>query len=219
MQDHTPYFPDNITDYAPWVAKHGLLQPYGKCQCGCGEDTPIARLTDNFKRGTKKGLPTRYIFGHGSRLPVEYAFWRMVNKRGPDECWEWQGDTYGTGYGRLTHDSKTIRVHQFSYKLHIGPIPNGMFVCHKCDHPACVNPNHLFLGTPKDNMDDMIQKGRKVTKPGDTNAFAKLANSDIPKIRKLSQDGLSNQQIAERFHVSRSTISMIVNGKTWKSVP
>jgi hypothetical protein len=76
-------------------------------------------------------------------------------------CWLWLGKTSRHGYGVLNRDGKLISLaHRYFYEHHVGPIPSGMFICHKCDTPLCVNPDHLFAGTPQDNMDDMWRKGR-----------------------------------------------------------
>lgn len=222
MSDITPipYFPENLNDYAPWVAKHGLVAPYGECQCGCGRKTSVA--PHDYKRyGHRKGHPFRFVSGHinGAKQTLEEAFWLNVSPGNPGECWEWQGQRSARGYGRFKHKNKIIfHSHRVSYELHTGPISDGLWVLHKCDNPPCVNPNHLFLGTHQDNMDDMIAKGRKAILQGESHPRAKLTNPDIIEIRSLDASGLSYPEIGKRYGVSGHQIGLIVRGLSWSHV-
>jgi hypothetical protein len=87
-------------------------------------------------------------------------FWDKVKIAGPKDCWEWTAAKDKNGYGFFRFDDKQQKAHRVAWQLEIGPIPDEMHICHVCDNPPCVNPNHLFLGTPKDNMQDKLAKGR-----------------------------------------------------------
>ena len=93
-----------------------------------------------------------------SSWPLEKRFWRSVDKSG--DCWLWTAALWPNGYGRVCVNGRTVGSHRVAYELTYGPIPHGLFVCHKCDVPACVNPDHLFLGSNTDNVRDMWRKGR-----------------------------------------------------------
>jgi hypothetical protein len=85
-------------------------------------------------------------------------FWKKVDKRGDDECWFWTACTHRSGHGEIKWGEHARRAHRVSWQIHFGDIPEGLFVCHKCDEPSCVNPNHLYLGTPLDNMMDRVRR-------------------------------------------------------------
>lgn len=192
--------------------------PYGCCCCGCGQKTKIATRTIP-KHGWVKGEPRRFVKGHKWSPPPEEIFWAKVDKRGPDECWEWQGDTYDIGYGRFHRKDKVYRTHQFSYQLHNGPITKGLGVLHKCDNPRCVNPNHLFLGTPADNHADMVSKGRRAYMKGDRSHYKKLTSDDVREIRRrYAAGGVTQRQLAAEYGIQSSNICFVVTRKTWQDV-
>lgn len=153
-------------------------------------------------------------------------FWSKVDIKGPDECWLWQGaiDKRKSGkkcYGRFRFDKYPIpmdRAHRASYKLNVGPIPEGLYVCHKCDVPACVNPAHLFLGTQKDNVQDMYRKGRAASVAGENHPAARLTKKDVFKIRELKQQGVAAKIIASLYGVTNNYIYDIINRRAWAHV-
>ena len=111
-------------------------------------------------------------------------------------------------------------MHRVSWELHNNPIPDGLCVLHKCDVRNCINPKHLFLGSHKDNMQDMARKGRGVgsTLKGDKCGASKLKEAEVKDIKALINDGYSDAAIAIKYNVIRQTINMIRNSKTWKHI-
>lgn len=131
----------------------------------------------------------------------------------PATCLEWRGLCNRGGYGVIQFKNKKIRAHRLSYLLFCGPIPQGMFVCHRCDNPKCVQPKHLFLGTKQDNTDDMVQKNRQACKEKHGNAKLKIKN--IQEIAALRLAGWTLQQIANYYDVSLGAIKGILSGRNW----
>ena len=140
-------------------------------------------------------------------------FWSRVEKRGPNECWPWIGISRSNGYGIVGRNQGNIVAHRAAYVLCVGPIPDGLMACHKCDNRGCVNPNHLFLGTAKDNTHDMLAKGREAH--GESHGIAKLTAAHAVRIRHLVRSGASVSAVAAAFGVCHETVRLIGLGKRW----
>ena len=136
-------------------------------------------------------------------------FEEKVDRSG--ECHEWTASKRPNGYGQFFYDGTVGYAHRYSYELHRGGIPAGLFVCHSCDNPGCVNPEHLFLGRPKDNTRDMVSKGRAAT--GEKNGAAKLSDAQVRDIKGRRSRGERVKGLAEEFGVCRDQISNICRGK------
>jgi hypothetical protein len=162
-------------------------------------------------------------------------FWKFVNKT--ESCWLWTGRVDKDGYGSIgigsTRDKtkKCVRAHRFSYELHNGSIPDGLLVLHECDVPACVRPDHLFIGTQLDNIHDCIAKGRRCSHiedhwarkdssriSGENHYGAKLTEESVRQMRAMYADGLTHEAIAKHFGATRRNVCDIVRLETWKHV-
>jgi len=155
------------------------------------------------------------------RLSLEECFWKKVDKKAEDECWEWKGarEVYGYGFLSLSRNpQKWIKAHRLSYTLAYGEFDQNLAVCHKCDNPACINPKHLWLGTIADNNRDKENKGRGALHDGENNPNAKLTKEDIMKIKELRKTGMTQQKIADMYKVSQVNIGRILSGRLWLEI-
>ena len=149
-------------------------------------------------------------------------FWRRVDQTGA--CWVWTGAHFPFGYGCVHLRSGHHVAHRVSWALAHGPIPDGLWVLHRCDNPPCVRPEHLFLGTPADNNRDRDAKGRHRPGPGPhrrgaEHAQAKLTEAQVYEIRQRRAQGEALLTLAAAYGVSFSHISSIAHHRTWRHLP
>lgn len=178
--------------------------------------TGIYQRGENSKHSNSRGDPLT-------------QFLKRVNKRGPvhpvcGQCWTWTGCISPGGYGKFRGGEV---AHRFSYRSHFGDIPAGLLVMHKCDNPSCVNPDHLFVGTPDDNMQDKVAKNRqshvgssKNPPKGTRNTKAKLTDDQVRGIRRLSAEGYSVKYIilVLNLPIDQVNVRRITSGNGWRHI-
>lgn len=183
---------------------------------------------------------------------IEENFWKKVDKNGPTPehkpelgpCWLWTACSNDRGYGEFQYFGKRTAAHRVSWLLNIGEIPSGLFVCHSCDVRLCVNPEHFFLGTAKDNMQDAKAKGRlpagdnhysrtnpeklargnrtrlgrnpELAPRGDNHVLTKIPDAEVPKIHERYRAGEPMTAIAATYDCHPTNIALIVKGKSRK---
>lgn len=143
----------------------------------------------------------------------ENLFWKKVNKT--ESCWLWTASKDRDGYG---HFARNKRAHRISYILIKGKIPKGLWVLHKCDNPPCVNPDHLYLGTIKENTKDKNERGRYNPSYGEKSHFAKLTTKQVLEIRKLRASGKSLGEIAKIYKIGKMQVSRIYRKLRWSHI-
>jgi len=168
----------------------------------------------HYYRQYKHGNP--HIVKKGSRYPIfntlKESFESKFEKGNVEKCWNWKG-AISHGYGSLRFKGKHYIASRAAYEVYISVINDDLLVCHKCDNPLCVNPNHLFLGTELDNMKDMVSKNRSAK--GSHHSQAKLNETSVKEIKKLLKQQLSHSEIAKLYDVKREAISKINQGIRW----
>lgn len=144
-------------------------------------------------------------------------FWKYVDKRSENECWEWKASLMVRGnYGQIRHNLKTLKAHRVSYEINIGKIPNGKIVCHKCGNSKCCNPLHLYAGTAKENWEDSVKHSTAYKLPPlkSEEVHSAKINYDIAnEIRNSSESG---NLLGKKYNLSRTMISRIKRNLAWK---
>ncbi len=141
-----------------------------------------------------------------------------------NSCWNWKGylcapkKIYGLTSSTLDGKKKKILAHRLAFRLWKGDIPQGMFILHSCDNPLCLNPDHLHIGTPKKNMDEMKERGREKKALGEKNGYAKLTNKKVLEIRESFKKGLGVREISRKYKITSSSASYITRNITWKHI-
>lgn len=181
--------------------------------CGRPESAYGGGLCGGHRSQRSRGVPLRPI-DRDLHAPMAAVFWRLVQKL--DGCWRWLGarERHGLTYGY--RGRPRVWAHRYSWELHNGPIPSGLFVLHRCDNPPCVNPEHLFLGTLADNNRDRDQKGRQAR--GERGGRAKLTVEAVRAVRAQRAAGVACLDVAAEHGISEQQVSAIATGRSWRHV-
>jgi hypothetical protein len=199
----------------------------------CGKTFMVKRSVVHKGHGRYCSRPCQYR----PALTAEQRFWLRVNKDGPlhpyqpdfGPCWLWAGHTTTAGYGELWVEGVRWLAHRYAYKLVRGCLDRALFACHSCDNPACVNPDHIFLGTQQANLDDCSRKGRtmrgernarythpETTARGERGGNAKLTAEKVRDMRKAHfVDGVPYYRLAAQYGVCKATAREAIVGTTW----
>lgn len=145
-------------------------------------------------------------------------FWSKVRKASGDDCWLWTASAAGKGYGQIKVPGTRRQeyAHRLSYRIHFGDIPDGMMVCHKCDTPLCVRPDHLFLGDAAVNLGDMAAKDRHLY--GERNTEHRLVEAEVNRIFDLADLGWTQGRIAKEVGTGQMNVCRILRGERWRHV-
>lgn len=156
-------------------------------------------------------------------IETENRFWSKIERddENPDKCWEVVAMCLSiSGYGFFRLNGKNIKAHRFAFQNHHNKlIKDSMFICHKCDNRLCTNPNHLFEGTPQQNMTDKKNKGRGNGPKGEKQHCCKLTEKQVLEIRaKYKKGGITQKVLSIEYKISETNVLSIINRKTWKHI-
>src|SRR5579859_1865874 len=203
-----PNDPDRFCGRPCWYLSKRTLIMRACAHCGI----PFETRPGEIRKGGGKYHSRACYLAHKT-TPIGERFWRYAERR--PGCWGWSGSLNSHGYGQLATSGHghPMGAHRVSWEIHFGPIPPGMFVCHRCDNPPCTNPEHLFLATNAENTADKVAKGRQPR--GERMAQAKLTDEQVARIRERWANGQVKQQkdLCAEFGVSPAAISMILSDK------
>ncbi len=143
--------------------------------------------------------------------PVAF-FWSLVDRRGPEDCWEFTASRFKFGYGRIRFGGRSVTAHRLAWTLTFGDPGPELNVCHRCDNPPCCNPAHLFLGSDRDNVQDALQKGRRVPR-------SSIPHQTVAAIKRLALDGWGIADIARAYGVTSSAVKHIKQGRSRADIP
>jgi len=204
--------PKNIRTQAhvyAWTEANGPLPVGGMLIDQCGNRLCVR--PEHWALGTCRDLEFR------SEPAAIARFWANVTKS--DDCWEWSKHRTDRGYGQASHRGKFYQAHKLAWILTNGPVPDDLFVCHRCDNPPCCRPDHLFLGTPADNSEDMVAKGRSAKVGGLSHYGAKLSAELVREIRSRYVAGdVSTHDLAREYGVTAMTIWKVATGRSYRDV-
>lgn len=192
--------------------------PKWKCKCDCGNETIVSyhylKTSPEANCGCKE-YKNKKQYDRFDYLEYMKNFINKNIKKDQYGCWLWMKAKHRQGYGSIRFKNKFGLVHRVVWEVYKGEIPEGMKVCHSCDQPACCNPDHLFLGTQKDNVYDMINKGRKKINIRKTRRN-KLNYEQVQEIKALHGNGMTRKELEKKFSVSQTCIAKILTGVSWK---
>lgn len=199
--------------------RFGIREDCWLCLCECGKETICTRssLTNQQKRSCGCIRKETSKIGELNARPVTERFWENVAKGDKDDCWLWTRSSPNQ-YGRIDKNGRHILAHRLSYEIHTGEtLTEADCICHSCDVPACVNPNHLWKGTRDKNNKDRAIKGRSFVTRGSLNHAAKLTEKDVVYIL-THQNKFTRKTFQDKFGLTRFTLYDIIHRKTWRHV-
>lgn len=192
----------NPRTYARWL-----------CKCDCGNEKIVNESSLYGGHTTSCGC-LQNLSDQDYKEKTKNRLKKYISKK-ENGCWLWIGAKHRQGYGNIGIKGKAQLVHRVIWEMENGHIPEGMKVCHKCDITSCCNPDHLFLGSQKDNMKDCRIKGRKTCNVQATRR-AKLTFKQVQEIKKLREEGMTRKELELKYNVSQTCIAKILTGTSWK---